>query len=266
MQVYSHKFRGVQGIVAGRTGVKAAAIAALLIGASSASHAQTYVGEAYGLDTSVAGLLGLKIGDVVLPASGSATPITSNLASANVGLLAVGLLSGNATTGVIDSSTVGSAGMIDSKNVVNGLDLPITALEVLHATTITSETTASFSSASAAGSSIISDLYYTDVTGGRTMLTADGSINQMITNVPGIASITLNEQTWNPAHDTLTTNAIDVETILGSHFLVSSSTAGFTGIDAVDAPEPGSIALFASFAVQGLLGAFCQRRRVAAKA
>ena len=263
MQGYSLK---VQGFLAGRTGMKATAIAALLIGASSAGHAQTYVGDAYGVDTSVANVLGARVCDAALQTSGSATPITSNLANADVIVVNVGLASGDATTGVINSSTVGSGGFIDSKNVVNDLALPIATLETLHATTITSETTASFSSASAAGSSIISNLYYTDAAGNHFALNADGSVNQVIAGIPGVVSVTLNEQTWNAAHDALTTNAIDVQTVLGSHVIVSSSTAGFTGVGMASAPEPGSVALLSSLVLPGLVGAVRLRRRSIAQA
>ena len=50
MQVFSHNLRGVQGVGAGRIGAGFAAVAGLLIGASGVSHAQTYVGDAYGVD------------------------------------------------------------------------------------------------------------------------------------------------------------------------------------------------------------------------
>jgi hypothetical protein len=137
----------------------------------------------------------------------------------------------------------------------------------LYATTLTSTTTASYSSGIAIGSSSVEGLYYED-DGTRVNLTVTGAPNQVITGIPGLLDVIVNQQTWDAGHDALTTNALDVQTALNSGVEIASSTAGYSGktlTGAGAAPEPGSMPLIAAGVPLLFGGIHLRRRRNAAR-
>jgi len=207
-----------------------------------------YIGDAYGLNLNLVGLGLLTAGDTgALPSSGGG-PFTEHLLSASLGSATLGL---GATTGVIDTSTQGIGGVVNSSATVNGLNVipPLLSSIQLSATTITSQATAN--SGGTSGSSTITNLVF-----GNVAINVTGAANQTVVDALGNTLI-INQQIHN-ANGSLTVNALDLQ-LLGSvvSLKVSSSTAGYTGL--ASTPEPGSMALLTGALITG--GVFTVRRR-----
>jgi hypothetical protein len=176
-----------------------------ILGYAGPAHAQ-YIGDAYGLNLNLNPLNLLNLGTTIadtgaLPSAGGG-PFTANLLNATVGTGGLGGL--GATTGVINTSTQGLTGVVNSSAVVNNLSVlpPLLDAVSLTATTVTSSATAS--SSGEFGSSTITGLHF-----GGNAITVTGAVNQTVVDALGNTLI-INEQIHN-ANGSLTVNALGLQ-------------------------------------------------------
>ena len=221
----------------------AAGVAPLFLPTSA--RAQTvYIGRGAGLDVNVLNLVGASVSDTgLLPSTGGGQ--TASLLTVSASLQAV------ARADTLSASTVGTNNVVDSTATVHNLILypnylvnPQNVLgqklDLLTASVVTASAHADFSSQS--GSSVVTNLIF-----GGNLVTVTGAVNQTVT-LPGVASLIINHQ-FTRADGSLTTNALDLDVLSlvdGGKVTVSQARAGVQIGGGATAPEPASLALFAT--------------------
>lgn len=170
---------------------------------------------------------------VTLPATGSATPITSSLATVTVPpvlgtVLSTGLLnvSTQGTTGPSGSST-GSASTASAK-ALTGLTTPLTPF--LTADLIKSTCTANGTGAS--GTTTLTNA----TLNGATVVNLSPTPNTTLLNLPGVAKVVANEQTSAAGDPNITVNAIHIYLLTPSGLASGDIVISQSHCDVVNSP------------------------------
>lgn len=248
----------------GRAGRRALALTALVpvfaLGLATAAHADvtSVTGSAYGERVQVTTLVGAAVNSgplptVTLPAGGSAAPVTSSAANANVsGLLTAGVLN------VSTQGTTGPGGSVQSSAQVTNPSLGTSIAPVVQADAV--GTTCTANEAGATGTTTITNLRILGAT-----VTVPTAPNSSL-NVAGVGTLFVNEQavTGTAPSQSITVNALRLQITTGAlgtgSIILAQSACGVVGT-AVVVPTGAVGGVLLTGLVAVLFGANQLRRR-----